>query len=107
MLSCRVHALLPTPASNPLWERAFLDSPRPLTLPGLAPDITDYAPPLGLRYPTPAPFIPRTAAAPLYPRWVREELHRWIFDNVRSKWTTVSAAGSFSLNFDATRSSFC
>lgn len=23
------------------------------------------------------------------PRWVREELHRWVYDNVRAKWTFV------------------
>ena len=22
-------------------------------------------------------------------RWVREELHRWVFDNVRTKWAGV------------------
>ena len=43
----------------------------------------------------PAPFPPPRSLASHRPspctmhRWVREELHRWVFDNVRTKWAGV------------------
>lgn len=31
----------------------------------------------------------QTTNQPTNRRWVREELHRWVYDNVRTKWAAV------------------